>query len=72
MTGTPLHIESSDEGPECPYCRFVCNPQKLEAWELYDEDTEEFDCTWCLSKFKVEVIVSHTWLTEKMDEEFDA
>ncbi len=55
-------------GAECPYCRHVNDPMKQEAWELYDENTEEFDCSWCLSKFKVDVIVTYTWVTEKMDQ----
>jgi len=35
--------------------------------ELYDEETTEWECHACGETFLVEVMVSHSWWTEKRD-----
>lgn len=58
---------SSEDGAVCPYCNHVNNADGYD-YELYDTNTDEWECDGCKRKFTVNVILSHWWECGTMEE----
>jgi hypothetical protein len=56
----------SSKGPVCPYCGYV--EDDFSDGSLYSESTEEWNCSSCGKEYRVEVITSYDWRTQKAEE----
>lgn len=56
----------SNCGPVCPYCgheeKYACHSPKL-----YDESTEEWECSECEETFRLRVAVTYAWSTHRKE-----
>ena len=57
----------SSDGVICPHCKHMHDPSD-DNYDLYDENTCEWECHSCANTFSVTVYVSYTWDTEVMDD----
>jgi len=58
----------SKEGAICPHCGHMHFAHD-DCYELYSEDTCEWECHECGKEFSVSVMISHSWETEVKDDE---
>lgn len=56
----------SQDGAVCPYCGFVNDPGN-DAYELYEEYIDEWECMNCEMTFTVSLYVRHSWTCKKQE-----
>lgn len=61
----------SQDGAICPYCAYENSPSGDDAYELYDEEADEFECMQCEQIFSVRLYVSHAWTCTPIALEID-
>ena len=58
----------STKGAECPHCGHLNDPDN-DNWQLYSEDTDEWECGICSEPFIVSVHTSYSWTCRPKDED---